>query len=65
MLNKGAHVVEAVGVLDDILRRMEGHQAKKRARMRPLALAQRFAAGGNGEEPAAKREGLATEAIQR
>jgi pyruvate kinase len=42
MLNKGAHLVEAVEVLDDILRRMEGHQTKKRSMLRPLALAARF-----------------------
>ena len=29
MLNKGPHVVSAVRVLDDILRRMQAHQAKK------------------------------------
>jgi pyruvate kinase len=42
MLNKGPHIVEALRVLDDILQRMAGHQAKKRSRLRPLALAQRF-----------------------
>jgi len=44
MLNKGAHLVEAVQVLDDILRRMEGHQTKKRSMLRRLALAERFVA---------------------
>jgi len=43
MLNKGEHVVEAVRVLDDILHRMERHQTKKRAMLRPLALAEHFA----------------------
>jgi pyruvate kinase len=43
MLNKGPHLVEAVQVLDDILRRMEAHQTKKRSMLRPLALAERFA----------------------
>lgn len=38
MLNKGPHVVEAVGVLNDILHRMQAHQSKKTARMRPLHL---------------------------
>ena len=38
MLNKGPHLVEAVRVLDDILRRMEAHQSKKSARLRPLRL---------------------------
>lgn len=39
MLNKGAHIERAVAVLDDILRRMEGHQRKKSARLRALRLA--------------------------
>jgi pyruvate kinase len=38
MLNKGPYIVEAVKVLDDILHRMQGHQAKKSARLRPLRL---------------------------
>ena len=38
MLNKGPHLVEAVRVLDDILRRMETHQSKKSARLRSLRL---------------------------
>lgn len=36
MLNKGPFVVEAVTVLDDILRRMEQHQYKKRSLYRRL-----------------------------
>jgi pyruvate kinase len=36
MLNKGAHILEAVSVLDDILRRMEEHQSKKTAQLRAL-----------------------------
>jgi pyruvate kinase len=43
MLNKGPHLSDAVEVLDNILRRMEAHQSKKRAMLRPLALAERFA----------------------
>jgi pyruvate kinase len=39
MLNKGPHVVEAVRALDDILRRMQGHQQKKSPRLRMLRLA--------------------------
>jgi pyruvate kinase len=39
MLNKGPHVVGAVRVLDDILRRMQAHQTKKRAMLRELRLA--------------------------
>jgi pyruvate kinase len=47
MLNKGEHLAGAVQVLDDILRRMEGHQSKKRSMLRPLALAERFATRGD------------------
>ncbi len=39
MLNKGPYVVRAVEALDDILRRMQTHQAKKRAMLRRLKLA--------------------------
>ena len=39
MLNKGPHVVAAVRVLDDILRRMQSHQNKKRSMLRGLRLA--------------------------
>jgi pyruvate kinase len=39
MLNKGPHIVEALRVLDDILRRMQGHQNKKSPRLRVLELA--------------------------
>jgi pyruvate kinase len=38
MLNKGPHIVEAVTALDNILRRMQGHQAKKSPRLRLLHL---------------------------
>jgi pyruvate kinase len=36
MLNKGEHVLETVRILDDILKRMEAHQRKKSATLRPL-----------------------------
>ena len=36
MLNKGDHIDESVRTLDDILRRMTGHQHKKAALMRRL-----------------------------
>ena len=39
MLNKGPHIVSAVRALDDILRRMQAHQTKKRAMLRELHLA--------------------------
>jgi pyruvate kinase len=36
MLNKGPHIVDAIRTLDDILRRMQSHQAKKRTLLRAL-----------------------------
>jgi pyruvate kinase len=42
MLNKGAHIVKALEVLNDILHRMDRHQDKKRAQMRGLKLATDF-----------------------
>jgi pyruvate kinase len=39
MLNKGPHVLNAVAALDNILRRMQAHQAKKSATLRKLHLA--------------------------
>jgi pyruvate kinase len=47
MLNKGPHVLSAVGVLDDILRRMQAHQAKKRSTLRELRLAHALQAEPN------------------
>jgi pyruvate kinase len=42
MLNKGPHIIEAMRVLDDILRRMDSHQSKKSAMLRALHLATNF-----------------------
>ena len=42
MLNKGPFIVKAVQALDDILKRMEGHQQKSRSRSRKLRLAEMF-----------------------
>jgi len=42
MLNKGPYVVAAVRILDDILRRMQAHQEKKRSMLRKLQLAASF-----------------------
>jgi pyruvate kinase len=42
MLNKGPYIVTAVQVLDDILRRMQAHQAKKRSMLRRLELADKL-----------------------
>jgi len=36
MLNKGAHILAAISMLDNILHRMQGHQYKKTPRMRRL-----------------------------
>ena len=47
MLNKGPHVVEAVRLLDDILRRMQEHQHKKRTMLRALHAWQRPAEGAS------------------
>ena len=55
MLNKGPHVLEAVRVLDDILRRMQGHQAKKRPMLRALRSFRLPAARPTGAAPATKR----------
>jgi len=38
-LNKGPYIVEAVKTLDDILRRMQGHQVKKGSMLRELQVA--------------------------
>jgi pyruvate kinase len=46
MLNKGPYVVEAVKALDDIMRRMEDHQEKKRATLRKLGVAADFRVPG-------------------
>jgi pyruvate kinase len=42
MLNKGPYVVQAVQMLDDVLRRMQAHQTKKVSLLRQLNLADRF-----------------------
>jgi pyruvate kinase len=38
MLNKGPHILAAIRMLDNILRRMQKHQFKKTARMRQLRI---------------------------
>ncbi len=45
MLNKGSHIIEAVEMLDNILRRMQGHHRKKRSLLRKLELASAFHRG--------------------
>ena len=39
MLNKGPYVIEAIQVLDNILRRMQPHQSKKQSMLRELRIA--------------------------
>lgn len=51
MLNKGPHVVEAVRMLDDILRRMQEHQRKKRPLLRALQAWQRAPADAAAVPP--------------
>jgi hypothetical protein len=46
MLNKGPYIVSAVKALDDILKRMQTHQEKKRAMLRRLRIASCFVMAG-------------------
>lgn len=39
MLNKGPYIIEAIQVLDNILRRMQPHQSKKQSMLRELKIA--------------------------
>ena len=40
MLNKGPHIIQAIRMLDNILKRMQGHQYKKTARLRKLSISE-------------------------
>ena len=40
MLNKGPHIVAAIEMLDDILRRMQSHQHKKSPKLRKLSISE-------------------------
>jgi pyruvate kinase len=53
MLNKGPHILDAIRMLDDILRRMESHQAKKRPLMRALKAWRPPPNGGDAQADAA------------
>jgi len=60
MLNKGAFITQAVTSLDDILRRMKGHQDKKSALFRALGVALAFSArlepqSVGGDQPKRRR----------
>ena len=48
MLNKGPHITEAMRTLDDILHRMQSHQAKKRPLLRALNAWKNTKKGGKG-----------------
>jgi pyruvate kinase len=50
MLNKGAYIIEAVEMLDDILQRMQGHHRKKHSMLRELKLASEFQNTGNSTQ---------------
>lgn len=52
MLNKGPHLVAALRSLDNILRRMEAHQTKKRSILRELQLAHRLPSSSVTTPPA-------------
>jgi pyruvate kinase len=54
MLNKGPYVTEAVAFLDNVLRRMQDHQDKKRAMLRRLSVA-----GGNKRRPLSRTHAAA------
>jgi pyruvate kinase len=45
MVNKGPYIANAVQTLDDILRRMQAHQDKKRSMLRKLDVAAGFESG--------------------
>ena len=45
MLNKGPHIVAAIRMLDDIMRRMEQHQSRKNSRLRRLSITDLGTAG--------------------
>jgi len=55
MLNKGPHMVEAVKALDNILVRMQAHQAKKSALLRHLNIAESFFKGPASGRLASRR----------
>ena len=46
MLNKGPYIIEAVKVLDDVLRRMQRHQSKKSSLLQALNIADHLCSAG-------------------
>ena len=51
MLNKGPHIVTAVRMLDDILKRMQAHHAKKSSMLRELRVAHALPTDGASYAP--------------
>lgn len=51
MLNKGLYIMKAIRTLDDVLRRMQGHQTKKTALLRSLNVSNVFSGIGAKEVP--------------
>jgi pyruvate kinase len=51
MLNKGPHIVTAVRMLDDILKRMQAHHVKKSSMLRELRVAHALPTDGASYEP--------------
>jgi pyruvate kinase len=54
MLNKGPFINRTIRVLDDILKRMQDHQSKKKTMLRKLGLAERFAESPRSDSSAAE-----------
>ena len=54
MLNKGPHITDAMRTLDDILRRMQAHQTKKRPLLRALSAWTTNAADADADRTAAE-----------
>ena len=40
MLNKGPYILASINMLDNILRRMQGHQQKKAPKLRKLSISE-------------------------
>lgn len=57
MLNKGPHIIAAIRMLDDILRRMQPHQFKKTSRMTRLSISDQ------SEAPARKTKSPSAEGL--
>lgn len=65
MLNKGPFILDAVCSLDDILRRMESHQTKKRSMMRSLKVATNYQNNGDSSRTLTARNLRQTKSRRR